>query len=314
MREFLMWENEPVAVPAFRSIAIVEGTIHAPTIAPHLRKLYAQFEARFGTSANETSYHFPGYKGKIRPATQRILNDGRAYLARDGGTPYGEGLRRYGHALADFPHPGLPFFGIEQRSDRFFLETAIPQDSPHWHGFAQEVSATLMELPTISGTMGMGRFLPPHKSSLRFLLSADPERHRAAFSTDADMVEPALRREGSPHRWKAGEEAGIADVGWRTFIGREYWDRIEPALASLARDPDIAIERSPHLLSITAGDRPIWGSPDETDALRPYRTVARALEPVRQPLGAARAFWFGGGATDDHDDRVAAYLARLEQA
>lgn len=312
MREFLMWENEPVAVPAFRSIAIVDGAIHASAIAPHIRKLYALFEARFGKSANETSYNFLGYTGKIRPATPRILNDGRAYLDRDDGTQYGEGLRRYGRALADFPHPGLPFFGVEQRSDVFFLETAIPQDAIDLHDFVAEMSATLMELPTISGAMGMGIFLPPHHSSLSFLLSANSDRHRAAFNTNADMTAPALRREGSPVRWKPGEEPGIADIGWRTFVGREYWDRIERVLAALATEPGISIERSGHLLAITAGDRPIWGSPDEAEGLRAFQAVARALKPLRQPLGVAQTLWFGGGVIDDHDDLVAAYHTRLD--
>ncbi|MDV3455355.1 DUF3396 domain-containing protein [Sphingomonas sp. HF-S4] len=309
---YLAWENEPVGIPAFRSIAIIDGMIHASQVASCIADLYARFEALFGEAANETSYNFPGYTGKIRRATPRLLEAARAFLEKDGETASGAGLRRYGHALSDYPHPGLPFFGVEQRHDLFFLEAALPQEGDEWADFGEAMNAALKAMPTISAVMGKGMFVPPHHSSLNFLPVMGVDQRRAALGTNADMAQEALRREGSSHRWKEGEEPGIIDIGWRTYIGPDYWDRAEPGLASLAEEPGVTIERTEDLLIITAGEEPIWGLPEEEDALRPYSAVARALKPIRQPLSAARAFWFGGGVIEDHDTLVADYLTRLD--
>ncbi|MBD8688688.1 MULTISPECIES: hypothetical protein [unclassified Rhizobium] len=52
-----------------------------------------------------------------------------------------------------------------------------------------------------------------------------------------------IRKEGSAYRWQPGEQPGIGDIGWRTFVGAEFWDRL-PDQTELNETPNVEIEKS----------------------------------------------------------------------
>lgn len=310
MPDFILYDGDQIAVPAFRIFAVVDGDMHGERDRQILTSIYAKFEALFGASANVTSYNFPGYTGKIRWANPKILEDGRSFFQRET-AQYGQGIRRYGYALANFKEPALPFFGIEQSNYFNFLEIALPEDASSTLDFANFVTERLLNVPVICGVMGMGFFLPPYKSSLKFMLGGAIARYKAAIETSPHMIDEGIRREGSAYRWKPGEQPGIADIGWRTFIGSEFWDRLaEPA--ELLKTPRVTIEKSDSVLCITAGEQPIWGDVNKGEDISAYKAVARYLAPVRIPEGCMKAFGFGGGLTPDHADKVEAYLTRFD--
>lgn len=307
----LTYEGEPIAVPAFRIIAILDGDIHDSSNRPGLTRAYELFEAAFDDAADMASYNFPGHKGKLRKITAALKKNGRDFFAR-AETRYGEGLRRYGHARADFEEPALPFFGVEQRSYECFLELDLPADDPRILSLAEEIAVELGRTRTIWAVMGMGFFLPPYKSSLAFMLGQSPARYRTSIDISPSMVTDGLRREGSAHRWKEGEQPGIPDLGWKTFIGREFWPRIPDVIAVLRAKPGITMKQLEDALLITAGDKPIWGDADED--ISAYNTVAKHLSPIAYPVEAGKAFLFGGDTYDArHVARVEAYLARHMQ-
>ncbi len=310
MPDFILYEGEPIAVPAFRIIAIIDGDIHADRNRKILASIYAKFEALFGERANVSSYNFTGYTGKIRWTNPKIIEDGRSFFENQS-TEYGEGLRRYGYALDSFKEPALPFFGVEQRSYFNFLEIAIPEDNNAAMDFANFVTEQLIKAPVISGVMGMGFFLPPYKSSLQFMMGGTTARYRAAIDVTPDMLMDGLRKEGSAYRWKPGERPGICDIGWRTFVGIEFWDRL-PDHSELNKTLDVQVEKSGGVLCITAGDRPIWGDLNMGEDIGAYKAVARYLAPIRMPHGALEAFAFGGTGTPEQKDKVEAYLTRFD--
>ncbi|WP_421361890.1 hypothetical protein [Agrobacterium rosae] len=310
MPDFILYEGDPIAVPAFRIIAIIDGDIHGERNRQILTSIYAKFEALFGESANVTSYNFPGYTGKIRWTNPKIIEDGRSFFQKES-TKYGQGIRRYGYALDSFKEPALPFFGVEQRSYFNFLEIAIPEDNSSAMDFANFVTEQLMEAPVISGFMGMGFFLPPYKSSLQFMMGGTTARYRAVIDVTPDMLMEGIRKEGSAYRWKPGEQPGIGDIGWRTFVGAEFWDRL-PDQTELNEALNVEIEKSDSVLCITAGEPPIWGDVNKGEDIGAYKVSARYLAPVRMPHGALEAFGFGGNGTPEHKDKIEAYLTRFD--
>ncbi|WP_150130080.1 DUF3396 domain-containing protein [Sinorhizobium sp. RAC02] len=314
MIEFLTYEGAPIAVPAFRIIAVLEGDIHDEANRPGLTRAYGMFEAAFDEAADTASYNFPGHKGKLRKITASLKKDGRAFFAREE-TSYGEGLRRYSRAFADFEEPALPFFGVEQRSYECFLELDLPADDARILSLAEDIAGELGRTRTIWAVMGMGFFLPPYKSSLAFMLGRSIGRYRTGIDISPSMVTDGLRREGSAHRWKEDEQPGIPDLGWKTFIGREFWPRIPDVAVALKAEPDITVEELDNALVITAGDRPIWGDVDQGEDISAYYTVAKHLSPIAYPVEAGKAFMFGGDTYDaGHVARVEAYLTRYMQA
>lgn len=311
MVDVLRFNDDPIAVPAFRIIAIIAGDIHAPENVSAIRNIYSLFEENFGELANVTSYNFPGHTGKIRWANPKLLDQARAWFERDA-TEYGQGIRRYGYEVQEFEEPALPYFGVEQRSYFNFLEIDIRHDDDRVVAFANSVTEHLLGIEVICGVMGMGFFLPPYKSSLVFELGRMVDRYRPSIEISPSMIMNGIRREGSSHRWKEGEEPGIADIGWRTLIGREFWSRIPDAASALKAEKDIAVEQSDKLLAVTAGTQPVWGDTERNEDISAYRAIARHLVPILYPKGAAMAFMFGGGTYDaDVAGRIDAYLKRF---
>lgn len=310
MTEMILWEGTPSAVPAFRILAIIDGDMHAGQTRDILGRIYQRFEENYGKGGGAISYNFPGHRGKIRKANSKLLEEGRNFFLREE-TEYGQGIRRYGYALAEFGHPAIPFFGVEQRSYFHFLDIALPEDTASIVEFADFVTAELLNAPVIAGAMGMGFFLPYHKSSLTFVLGGKVERYKAAIEITPDMVYDGIRTEGSAYRWKAGELPGIADIGWRTLVGAEFWSRLAD-IAPLQAMSDVIVEKSAGVLSVTAGERPIWGDVEAEEDISIYRAVASYFSPVRLPEGYLEAFGFGGGGVLGHGAKVGAYLRRFD--
>lgn len=310
MTDVILHGGVPSAVPAFRIVVILDGDIHSSSTRNSLLAIYDRFERLFGEAANVVSYNFEGHTGRIRKATAKLIEEGRQFFLQES-TKYGEGIRRYGSTVKLENEPCLPFFGLEQRSYFHFLEIAIPEDAGSAVEFADFVNRELMGTPVISGVMGMGFFLPPYNSSLKFIMGKTVARYRAAIEISPDMVSEGIRREGSAYRWKSGELPGIADIGWRTLIGAEFQNRLGE-LTELRDVPGVRFETSDTVLSITIGDGPVWGDVNRDEDISAYRMVARYLAPVRIPSGCLEAFGFGGGLIESHKDKVEAYLNRFD--
>lgn len=307
MPEMLTYENDPMAVPAFRILAIIDGDLADKRSQSRYAAIYGQFEAAYGEAANVTSYHFDKHEGVIKWMKPDLLEEGCRFFERPK-AKYSDGLRRYGLLPAAFDNPALPYFGIENQKSATALEIALPIDAATDKAFADKVLSELDATPLICGVMGFGFFLPPYKSSLAFMLGQASQRYRAAFEIRAGMVIEGIRREGSFHRWKADEMPGIADVGWRTLVGNEFLPRLPPRLEAMADVASVEVRRGPNFVTVTAGAEPIWGDINAQEDLTAYQAVAAFLKPIRFPVSCGHNFMFGG----DHPGCVDAYLARFD--
>lgn len=307
MPEMLTYENDPMAVPAFRILAIIEGDLADKRSQSSYAAIYRQFETDYGEAANVTSYHFDKHKGVIKWMKPDLLEEGRKFFERPK-AKYSDGLRRYGLLPAEFDNPALPYFGIENQKSATALEIALPTDATANKVFADKVLSELEATPLICGVMGFGFFLPPYKSSLAFMLGQASQRYRAALEIRADMVIEGIRREGSFHRWKADEKPGIADIGWRTLIGNEFLARLPGSFGAVDNTEGVNVHKGANFTTVTAGSEPIWGDLNAQEDLAAYKAVAAFLKPIRFPASCGHNFMFGG----DHPDRVDAYLARFD--
>lgn len=308
---FLMRDGDAVAFPALRTLAYLPHDLSVDYNRDVLVSIYEKFEARFKQVANVTSFKFDTHKGAIRWANPSLLLEAREWLK--GGTilPY-EGIRRYGYVVDGFEEPNLPFLSIENVRP-LLLEVSLPLTDQASREFADWLASRLSRTPTIWAAQGYGFVLPPYLGSLgRYALPQSTPRYKAAIELQLDDATPGVRREGSPHRWQPGEEPGIPDIGWRTLIGREFWDRVPDVEADLADVVGVQVERSDTVLTITIGDEPIWGDVNADEDVSAYRAVAQALEPIAYPLGAARAFAFGGAHYDPAQaEKIERYFRRF---
>ncbi|MGO4339379.1 hypothetical protein AB4037_31170 [Labrys sp. KB_33_2] len=307
MPEVLTYENDPMAVPAFRILAIIDGDLADKRSQSRYAAIYRQFEAAYGEAANVTSYHFDKHEGVIKWMKPDLLEEGRRFFERTT-AKYSDGLRRYGLLPAEFDNPALPYFGIENQKSATALEIALPIDADANKAFADKMLSELEGTPLICGVMGFGFFLPPYKSSLAFMLGQASQRYRAALEIRANMVIEGIRREGSFHRWKADEAPGIADIGWRTLIGNAFLPRLSGSCDALASTEGVTIVKCPSFVVIQARAEPIWGDINAREDLTAYQAVAAFLKPIRFPASCGHGFMFGG----DHPNRVDAYLERFD--
>lgn len=79
--------------------------------------------------------------------------------------------------------------------------------------------------------------------------------------------------------------SGMKRINWITFLGHELLQRLQDAPRVLAElgDQGIAIDRLPGGVMIAAGATPVVGDVNRQTDIEAYRTVGRAVAPLRSP-------------------------------
>lgn len=305
MSKILLYNNHPMAAPAFRLLIFLKGSLDDRALRSALAKIYARFETDYGERASVASYHFAKHKGDFKHIKPELLEAGRAFFDREKSN-FGDGIRRYGMLPKEFDNPALPFLCVEQYRAFTLLEMALPPESRENLPLADAVVEEIKDLSILCGVMGYGFFLPPYKSSLVFMLGQASQRYRAAIEITPKMVDQGIQREGSYYHWKPGEEPGIADLSWRTLVGKDFLPRLPALPEESFKVAGVTVEEFSDFISFTIGSVPIWGDINGGEAIEAYREVAAYLEPIRYPESGAHISFFQG----ENPDRIEAYLAR----
>ena len=310
MPEPLLYGDEIAALPAFRTLAYLDGTPDDPRIALAVGAMFDAFVARFGGDLGLLSMRLVGRSGKPSKATPKALKVLRDWIAAPDRLDSGAGVRLGSLSTDELP-PAMPWFRLEQRyDDQTMVEISVAPDAPDLLGFADEIAVALATAPMICAAQGFGFFLPTAYDSLNWLLPRLAERYKTALLHTLDMPSCGLRRAHSTMPYTDDMQPGIADIGWRTFVGPEYLDRL-PKSFDLPRD--VRVEASEAMLILTAGDAPIWGDVQKAEKIDTYRAIAAALTPVRYPLAIALNQNFGGDtAAADQADLIKAHYHRLD--
>lgn len=310
MPDPLFYDDEITALPAFRTLAYLDGAPDDPRIAGAVGAMFDAFAARFGDDLGLISARLVGRSGKPTAVTPKALTDLRTWIGAPDRLDSGAGVR-LGSINTDELPPAMPWFRLEQRyNDQTMVEISVSPDAPELLVFADELASALKSAPMICAAQGFGFFLPSAYDSLNWLLPRLAARYKTALLHTLDMPSCGLRRARSAMPYVGDMQPGIADIGWRTFVGSEFLDRLPNSFDLPA---DIEVETSDKLLILTAGKTPIWGDVNLNENISSYRAVAAALAPVRYPYPIALNQNFGGDtASPDQADLIEAHYHRLD--
>lgn len=309
----LTWNGRPVALPAFRTLVYIDGMLSEPNIR---QAVHGLLDAFLNLCASDVAWVMIG--DQRREMKAQAFNDSSASELRrwiDAPEhPRPASARLNGPMDRRMQAPTLPHFRVDQ--DRYVLiEISLPStvDDPDKIGFADEVERLLARLPVICGVIGNGFHVPAMIESLGTLVLPKAfARYRAAIEVQIRGPVRGLRRSKAKgvKPWSQNPElkGGIADIGWRTFVGEEFIERIElwPAPPS-----GIEVRNSDHFMVLQAGQSPIWGDVNRGEDIAAYHAIALQLRPIRFPLEVGSLFG-SQTANPEGRDRVEGYLARFD--
>lgn len=311
--EPLFFENEAFALPAFRIFAFVDLPLADPAMKAAALRIMDLFLAVGGEQVAFVARSGGRIKTlKPEPVTPETLAETRGWLASDP-LSWPSTLRFNGWPGAPLNIASPPHLRIEQGAHEALFQIELDAQAPGLVAFADAVGEVLADLPVICGAMGMGVYLPAAKSSLLGELPRIFPRYRCAIEVQPEQAAMGLRRDEGMAFYRMFPDLlpGIADIGWRTLLGREFTDRL-PDLGGLDGAGGIEIRRQGLVTTVCAGSQPIWGDVNRAEDISTYREVARALAPVRMQRDYVLRWLFGSNHDDPEAvDRLEAWQDRL---
>lgn len=303
-------EFHHICVGAFRQLFYISGRLSDPPVRAATAAVANLFETKFGPEAPVLSYRFPGHRARLRKFTPALIQAGHQFLCLDD-VHDGQFMRRLGHAIPEFGEPAVPYLGIEQHTGVVLLELATSTETADLWSFADEIRDVMMATPVLAGVQGFGFFLPPHLEERRNYLPATLNRYRAAVEITGQMVLDGIRIEGSKFRYDKHPDVrpGLPDIGWRTFVGQAFLQRLPNMERTLEPAADVDVEGTDAVKMIQAGSAPIWGDVAAGEDLSAFEAVAAALKPVRYPLPVMLESGFNGFG---RAEAAALYLSRFD--
>lgn len=313
MPEFIYRDSTPIAEPAFRILAYWTNPMGTPEISAGLAQLFDCFIQYYGQGTAWSVIADDQRPYRPEEVTPERIADARDWL-KNAAKPWPSSCRFVGPVNEQTGQISVPAFRAEQVADLCFLDMSVPDDLTVALPFAEAASEILKRMPVLYAVAGMGFHLPPALESLETYLPRASARYKTAIEFMAEGARWGLHEEVGNFRWDRvqGARSGLPDIGWRTFVGKHFLDRL-PDLDQIAQVEGIAYERGDMLAVITAGQTPIWGDVNAPEDISLYQVVAQALRPVRMHIEPALSGLFGSQTYDpDGRDRVEAYLARLD--
>ncbi|MFV0475996.1 MAG: hypothetical protein ACK5MQ_17605 [Pikeienuella sp.] len=311
MPEILKVDNMGVAEPAFRTLAYLDGDLGDERVIAGVTRLVESFIDRFGDQVALLMVRDKGIPPKPRKFDDKSLRLARDWLARPEKT-FASCLRMNRYPTEDMNAPRAPHFRVEQNHKLVSLEISVPDVAEGLVDFADGIADTLKTLPILSAAQGMGFYLPAALDSLVTRFPMTFARYKTAIEITLGGPLDGIRSKGSafPYDKHPDVRPGIADIGWRTFVGAPFLDRL-PHIEKVADTDGVKLERMENMAVLTAGPVPIWGDVNRGEDISCYRAVARALAPVRYPHDVAIRSLFGGRSADpDGPERISGYLNR----
>lgn len=315
-------ERDDIGFAAFRITLFLNGQIGANTNTSAYKQLLSDLDKVADFKSGTKSLNLPDKKtSKVTATKAQDLQDVEESIGLV--WPRDEGFRFYGNEVPHGVHPvGLPYVSLEQINfpnydddDAFhfhFLDIALSKEHEGFHEFLNIVEAFLPHVEVCYGYAGYGFFILPAREGANADVIPVLETHRAALAFMPRRILEALKRTSATGSDRMQVDLrhvqpGIPDIGWKTWVGPEYWDRIDLDRIESAASEAIAINRTEKLLTLTAGSEPLWGK--EGDDLSPYREVAKLLRPIRVDSELVHHFPFFA----EHPDETVAYIERFDR-
>jgi hypothetical protein len=306
-------DDEPTAEPAFRTLLYLRGTMNDPAVHEGLTALFETFLNTYRKQLWGLVVRDVGIK-----RTRRSINTASITLARDWlnstSKVVASSLRLNGAPDDIVNAPRIPHLRFEEGRGMAFIELAGPPKALDARNFADEITPIVAALPLFCGLMGFGFHMPASLDSRGFILPATTARYATAIEILLRDPSIGLTRDGSAFRFDRHPSVspGIADIGWRTFVGPSFLDRL-PNLDLVHNQSGVIVDRGPAGAILTAGSFPIWGDVEGGEDISAYRTVAKALAPVcmaREIM--VKGYFNGPEGNPEAEKRLDAYRARFQ--
>jgi hypothetical protein len=313
MPEFLKYEGQTCAVPAFRALIYIDGSLSDKAISDGAVGMMDAFLDRFGPDVPYVAIGDQKIKPTPKEVSPKTIEWARKWLLTPG-MDFGSSLRF--NAWLDQPHEiaSVPHFRVDEHRGFAIAEVSVPDDAEGLVPFADRLTDLIAALPVRTAVMGMGFYMPSTHDSLVWTLPRTTSRYRTAIEFLLPSPIGGIRKERSffPYAKHPDVKPGIADVGWRTIVGKPFLDLL-PELGKVADAPGVRLKRRGDIVILTAGERPIWGDVNKGEDIAAYKAVAAALQPVRFPAEVAYGSLFGNQSSDPEGrERIDAYLNRFD--
>lgn len=306
------YADRPFAFPAFRAFALSADPVSHPGMrAAALRA----FDLYMQVAAQGTAF-FARAGGAFKTLTPTPVSAGVVATARDwlAGDAFAwpTTLRFNGWAPDPVGRVVPPHFRVEQTAHAALIQIELPPDFPDPVAFSEAFTALLAEAPVTYAAMGYGFYLPAALDSLADNLPRAFARYRCALEFPPENAGRGLLRnqDMAMYRNNPDWQGGIPDIGWRTILGRAYFDRL-PDLAAIADIPGARLVRNDRMAVIDAGPAPVWGDVNTGEDVTAFAAVSRALEPVRGDRAQMQNALFGDSRLPPQSDHFEDWLERF---
>ena len=300
----------PIAVPAFRICFALSKTItdpdNAAAIATITRSFIDHYSDAIGFVAINKSGNRPAKLTQPTAAKMKKVDE----LLHEGLTEK-MGLRLYGPDTGPLGKPAAPFLSVHQDwTLHTILELALPWDSAAAMTLAETVDQALRATQVTVGFMGFGFFSAPVQGLDDRHLPAAHERFRAAFlGRWATHPEVFFWRKNVDERL-GGYRAGLPDLGWRSYVGDPFRERLKDPADDL--DPNVVIETTDNMTVVTVGSAPMWGDVNAGEDISAYRAAHAYLLPAMADRSVLRGAILGSaGSSPQRADVIDSYLDRF---
>ncbi len=302
-------QPEAVAVPAFRSAAVLDGLLNVPDTKAAVLGLFDLFVSRFGGNIGYMALDKAGASAaaKLVKCTPDKLVELRATL--DGEMTKLLRLRLFGAKVAPMSAPNLPFLSIlRSAGPATAVELSLPANLPDLMDVAGAIDGILRAAPLRSGFQSFG-FLPDvgvagpmHPAAFR--------RYRCAVMGEfpTSILHLSFRTANIAQR-DGDYTPGITETGWRTYVGAAFRDRLGNADTLAARG--VRVEPLAGMTVVTAGDAPIWGDVNKGDTIAGYQAAHDFLRPAYGERKWLVSFAPWSNRDPDSTDLSEGYVDRL---
>jgi len=245
----------------------------------------------------------PAFGALVRPTGSKSLR-----LTRAGAAKRTEMSRAVASGLPDHRylyltgtdaegHPGHPMLALSHAPlPMAEIRIEMPWQAEGAPNLMDHVDVALEGVPVLAGYIGYGfaprplgvnyaSFAPPAHLRYRCALMMDPVpfsplvRHDQAFVTMRRLEqERAAKGQSIGEANRFDYVPGLPDVGWRTYIGGVFRDRL--AVTAKPPGPDVTIDDRGTFTTVTAGLAPIWGDLNLNEDFSAYKAAFAHLEPA----------------------------------
>lgn len=236
----------------------------------------------------------PAKAQRLTKATAARFDSARTALTN--GMPKHRYLHLYGAAGGTGDTATLPVFALAHAPlPMLSLDIAVPAADGRGGALLDVADRLLAGLPVISGAAGLGfrkvptahgmADFPPAHRRFRAALIPYYQPFSSLVRYDAALVSNKRMRQKQQAQGRPIAEGqrydyrpGLHDIGWRTYIGAGFQDRLGPQ-EGLATAGVTVDSRASHVC-VTIGPEPIWGDLNASEDVSAWHAAYAYLKPA----------------------------------